>query len=89
MTHYGPSTYRSHAEYFRKMILGQRITLFYRNKSFDEFIDEGIRLRNEMRALREELPVATPDLSALIALQEEAKTILIQIFNHVRQNRKH
>ena len=87
MVNYSRSTCLNHAEYLRKVALGQRITIFYRNKSFDEFLDEAIRLRNEMQTVREKLPAAIPDLSVLIALQEKIKTILIQIFNHVRQNK--
>jgi len=80
------STCRSLSEYCRGLLLGEPITLFYRDQSFDAFIEEAIVLRKEMRSLREELPFTDEGEQRLIALEGEIKLCINKIFDHVRQN---
>ena len=82
----GNSTCRSLSEYCRGLLLGEPITLFYRNQSFDAFIEEAIALRKEMKSLREELPFTKENEERLIALEKEIKLCINKIFDHVREN---
>jgi hypothetical protein len=43
--------YRSKREYARKLLLGEPVTIYYRNKSFDEFSNYFIGFKNQMNAL--------------------------------------
>jgi hypothetical protein len=42
--------YRSKREYARKLLLGDPVTIYYRNKSFDEFCNYFIEFKNQMNA---------------------------------------
>ena len=67
----GNSTSRSIADYIRKVTLGRPVVMYYRNKSFDAFIDECIELRNEMHAIFEKLPANSPLAEQLVSIYEK------------------
>lgn len=48
---YRKTTYRDLSTYLRKLILEKPITTVSRNKSFDEFIEEMVLLKNELSAI--------------------------------------
>lgn len=82
------SIYRKPSEYYRKLLLGKPVTIFYRDQSFDAFVEEAIALRKEMETLLQG-GVPTPDgEKRLITLQEEIKLCINKIYDYVRQNRK-
>ena len=72
------STCRSMSAYLRTVITERPVTLYYRNKSFDDFIAECIALRNEMQVIREIASFSEADKRHLIILQEEIKEKLTQ-----------
>lgn len=82
------STCRTMSEYCRKLLLGKPVRVFYRDQSFDAFIDEVIVLRKDMEAIRQGGPFSLEGERRLIALQEEIKKCINKIFDHVCQNRK-
>jgi hypothetical protein len=43
--------YRSKREYARKLLLSDPVTIYYRNKSFDEFSNAYIGFKNQMNTL--------------------------------------
>jgi hypothetical protein len=63
------------------------ISVFYRSKSFDEFIEESILLRNEMRAIREKTSVDALQIERLIQLQEDIKKSINKLVDHVCSNK--
>lgn len=81
------TTCRTLMEYLRKLILRKRITTYYRNKSFDEFVEEAILLRNEMRSIREKLPEDTQQIGRLIQLQEDIKLAINKLVDHACKNK--
>ncbi len=73
------STCRTTSEFVRKASLGRPLHVFYRNKSFDEFVDECIALRKEMRAIRETIPLDSLGIARLLAIQEEIQAAIIKL----------
>ena len=73
------STCRTTSEFVRKATLGRPLYVFYRNKSFDEFVDECIALRKEMRAIRETIPLDSLGIGRLLAIQEDIKSAIIKL----------
>ena len=82
------STCRSLSEYCRKLLLGKPVRTFYRDQSFDAFIEEAIALRNEMQAEWDKGPFTPEGERRLITLQEEIKKCINKIFDYVTQNKK-
>ena len=80
------STCRSLSAYCRKLLLGRPVKVFFRDQSFDAFIEEAIVLRKEMEALREKAFTAAT-MERLIVLQEEIKKCINKIYDHVCQNK--
>lgn len=81
------STCRSLSAYCRKLLMDRPVKVFYRDQSFDAFVEEAITLRKEMAAVREK-PLSPEGERHLIILQEEVKKCINKIFDHVSQNRK-
>lgn len=50
-TGFSSSTKRKLSDYARSILLGQPITVYTRNQSFDDFVAEMILLRNELKAI--------------------------------------
>ncbi|HZE85049.1 MAG TPA: hypothetical protein VE035_12120 [Puia sp.] len=82
------STCISMSEYARKMIFGEPVTMYYRNKSFDEFAQEAIRLRKELQEVRSKLPFTPESERRVITLIEEIKTIINKIADTNVRRRK-
>jgi hypothetical protein len=83
------STCRTLTELVRKSVLGKPVTTFTRSRSFDEFMEEAIALRKEMQAIRQNLPFTIEGETRLIAIQEDIKTCINKIFDHVSQNKNY
>jgi hypothetical protein len=77
------STCRSIAEYVRKATMGKPLGLFYRNKSFDLFVDECILLRNEMRLIREKMPPDSSGIDRLLTILENINQLIAKLVDHV------
>jgi hypothetical protein len=75
------STCRTTSEFIRKATLGRPLYVFYRNKSFDEFVDECIALRKEMRTIRETMPLDSLGIARLLAIQENIQSSIIKLAN--------
>ena len=50
---YKRTVYRSKSSYARKLLLGKPVALISRNRSLDDFIELGVKLRKELRLLLE------------------------------------
>ncbi len=81
------STCRTTSEFIRKATLGRPLHVFYRNKSFDEFVDECIALRKEMRTIRETMPLDSLGIARLLAIQENIQTLITKLANDARSNK--
>jgi len=75
------STCRTTSEFIRKATLGRPLHVFYRNKSFDEFVDECIALRKEMRTIRETMPMDSLGVARLLAIQENIQTSITKLLD--------
>ena len=74
------STCRGMSEYGRKLLTGRPVTMFYRDKAFDAFVQEAIALRNYLQLLG-------PASAHFLPLLEQIKTCINKIYDHVRQNK--
>ncbi|MWB95001.1 plasmid mobilization relaxosome protein MobC [Flavobacterium sp. GA093] len=64
------TTCRKLSEYIRKYLFNKTITTNYRNESLDEFMGEIIRLRNELKAIGNNLNQAVKRLHTLNQIPE-------------------
>lgn len=64
------TTCRKLSEYIRKYLFNKSITTNYRNESLDEFMGEIIRLRNELKAIGNNLNQAVKKLHTLNQIPE-------------------
>ncbi|MHA4811772.1 hypothetical protein ACX0G9_26990 [Flavitalea flava] len=67
------SIYRSLSEYCRKLLTQKPVRTYYRNKSFDEFVDVAIELRNELRRIGDKK-----------WLTFEGEVEFLQLVNHIQ-----
>jgi hypothetical protein len=73
------STCRTIAGYIRKLSLQQPVEILHRNASFDDFVGEIVRLREEMSAVHH-IASWTPDQRArLLFLQAEIQSSIDKI----------
>ena len=81
------TTSQNLSEYIRRATLGDPVNIFYRNKSFDEFVEEIVRLRNELQAIRERMP-ADPRGFEVLILEKiiQIKTSINKLADYVRDN---
>jgi hypothetical protein len=70
--------YKKKSHYARRLLLGQPVTVVYRNRSLDDLIEMGIGLRKDLRLL-----LAREVLSA--AEKEELNDKVISIQQHLIQ----
>ena len=82
------STCRTLSAYCRKLLLGKAVTVFYRNQSFDAFIEEVVALRKELEVLRQTLPFTMDAEVRIIAFQEGIKKCIHKIYDHVCQDKR-
>ena len=76
---YAATTCRSLSEYLRKLIFRKRITVSYRNRAFDEFIEVGIRLKKALVLFCEQGGSDEQERMRLVRDVEDIKLILIKI----------
>lgn len=72
------TTCRKLSEYIRKYLFNKTITTNYRNESLDEFMGEVIRLRNELKAIGNNLNQAVKKLHTLNQIPEFRTWIISQ-----------
>jgi hypothetical protein len=77
------SPYRSMTEYVRKRLSGDPVVIFYRNVSFDEFINEAILLREGLEEMRSKFQLSGQNDEAFINLMLEIKDKIDKLFDHV------
>ena len=73
------SIYRKLSEYLRAFFIEQRVGIFYRNQSFDDFMSEAVRLRKLLENIREQMADGDGDRRMLVVM-DEIKTIMIKIY---------
>jgi hypothetical protein len=78
--------YRSKREYARKLLLGDPVTIYYRNKSFDEFSNAFIGLKNQMNILLAKDCLSGDEKMWLVAEIWSIKQIVNSIYDHVCKN---
>jgi len=74
------STCWTMTEYCRKLLTGKPVTVFYRNQSLDEFIQEAITLRKHLQEIGQKNEHLTP-------LINDIKNCINKIYDHVCQNK--
>jgi hypothetical protein len=80
------STCETLSEYARRLLLRKTVTMKYRDRSLDSFIDEAIALRMEMALVRKDLPWTKESEARMIALQESIKSIILKIYEKCKSN---
>jgi hypothetical protein len=63
MQGYKSSTCRTKGSYVRKLLLGKPVTVMYRNRSLDDFIEWAVQLRKELKLIvsKDSLPDTDKD----------------------------
>ena len=93
-TGFSMSTKRKLSEYVRSILLDKPITVYTRNRSFDDFVAEMILLRNELKAignnfnqLVRKLHVSGTDeeLKALALINEKSREIFFKKVDEINQ----
>lgn len=93
-TGFSNSTKRKLSEYIRSIVLEKPITVYTRNRSFDDFVAEMIMLRNELRAignnfnqLVKKLHTTDTDIEikALALVSEKSKEIFFKKCEEINQ----
>jgi len=64
---YQKSTSRNLSSFVRKVLLNKPVTIISRNRSFDDFIQESIQLRNELSAIGSNLNQITKKVNGYTA----------------------
>jgi hypothetical protein len=87
MAAYKNSTCRSIAEYVRTVLLKRPITMFYRDKAYDEFTEAAIQFRHRLDALLDSGILPDVEKERVIQEMKTANELLAKIYDHVRQNK--
>ena len=85
---YSSSECHSYSAFGRKMILREPINLSHRNKSFDDFVDETVRLRKDLRNLLEGNVFSPERQEGLLQVLEKIKLATYKLADHVCKNWK-
>lgn len=81
------------SEYVRRVILGEPVTITYRNKGADDFLKEMLQLKNELHAIGNNFNQAVhklhtldtiPEIKAWAKLNETAKQTLLAKVEQIR-----
>jgi hypothetical protein len=81
------------SEYARKMLLGEPVTVTYRNKGADELLKEMLQLKNELNAIGNNFNQVVhklhtldtiPEIKAWAKLNEAAKQTMLEKIEQVR-----
>jgi hypothetical protein len=80
--------YRSKREYARRLILAEPVTIYYRNKSFDEFSNAYIGLKNQMNILLAKDCLSEDEKMWFAAEIWSIKEKVNSIYEDVRKNNK-
>ena len=86
---FSASECHSYSSFGRKMILREPVIVSHRNKSFDDFVDETVRLRKELRSLLEQDLFPAERQEGLLAVLEKIKFATYQLADHVCKNWNH
>jgi len=78
------STCHNLSQYVRQCSLGDPVTVYHRNKSFDEFVNEIISLRRELQEMRKFFSKEKEEQA--IVLITQIKESINKLADHVRQN---
>lgn len=84
--------YKSVSEYGRKRITGKPVTVIYRDRAFDDFIELCISIKKDLDAILSHNEFTDEEKEWCRKEIMTIKETMIQIYNHVRQNknnRKH
>jgi hypothetical protein len=80
--------YRSKREYARKLLLGDPVTIYYRNKSFDDLTTAFIGFKKLMDALLAKDFLTPGEIEWLMAEFLGIKWLIVSIYDDVRKTIK-
>ena len=73
------TTCRSVSEYARRLLLGKPITVYYRNRSFDEFSEHYLRFKEEIKSLLAKDVFTLQDRQQILQYLSEIKKVVNSI----------
>ena len=76
---------RNMSSYARKMLLGQPVTIITRNRSLDDFIELGVRIRKDLKLLLAKDGFSPAEKEELIRHLRRIEEILIKIVQQCNQ----
>jgi len=84
---FATSSSPSRASYARKLLLGQPVRTYYRDRAFDAFIEASVQFNKDLKSLLSAGWGNTEESASLLTLAQEIKLLLIKIDDYVRENR--
>lgn len=78
---YKRTVYRSKSSYARKLLLGKPVALISRNRSLDDFIELGVKVRKDLRLLLGKETFSPGEKEMLIQKMAVIEENLIKIVN--------
>ena len=82
----GKTTCRNLSEYMRKKIVGEPLTLYYRNQSYDEFTEAYVNFKRDLDAILEKGLLGEPEKQWLQEEIVNIKEIIVKLYDHVSKN---
>lgn len=86
MVNFGNTTCRSLTEFGTKLFTGKPVTVYYRNRSYDEFIVAAIGLKKRLEETAASAVFSETDKGWLSDEIQGIKSYLSKIYDHVRQS---
>jgi hypothetical protein len=83
------TTHRSMNEYVKKLIFGKPVTVTYRDRSFDEFIDVCIQFKKDLDIILSNGRFTDAEILWLTQEIKTIKDLMVQLYDYVRNNKKH
>jgi hypothetical protein len=80
------TTHRTLSEYARTLVTGKPITVIYRDRSFDDFIEWCIRFKKDLDTILSHDGFTEEEKQWLSQEITTIKETMIKIYDHVRQN---
>ncbi|HWK05535.1 MAG TPA: hypothetical protein VNS58_17970 [Puia sp.] len=82
------TTCRSFSEYARKKIFGKPVTVYYRDRSYDEFTEAYIEFKRDMDRLLGKDTLSANEKEWLKERVEGISDVVAKLYDHVRETRK-
>jgi hypothetical protein len=82
------SAYRMRTELARRLLLGKPVRVYYRDRAFDQFIEEVIDLRKQLALVMQRQGWSESEKAKMQEIFKELYELHIKLFEYVRKNKQ-